>query len=48
MSRFEAVKYPNDNGATHIHAHSSSDHDSTRRLEEADLINAHDPPCNKQ
>ena len=36
------------NGATHIHAHSSSDHDWTRRLEEADLINAHDPPCNKQ
>ncbi len=33
-------------GATHIHAHKSSDSDDIRRAEEADLIARWEPPCN--
>ncbi len=36
------------NGATHIHAHTSSNSEDVRRSEEEDLIKKWDPPCNKQ
>jgi hypothetical protein len=35
------------NGATHIHAHTSSDSEQVRRAEETDLIDKWDPVCNK-
>ena len=35
------------NGATHIHAHTSSDSERDRRAEENDLIDKWDPVCNK-
>ena len=35
-------------GATHIHAHATSDGAQTRRDEESDLIANYDPPCNDQ
>ena len=35
------------NGATHIHAHTSSDSEQVRRDEETDLIDKWDPVCNK-
>lgn len=34
------------NGATHIHAHEGSPHESVRKDEENDLIKRHNPPCN--
>ena len=36
------------NGATHIHAHTSSNSESTRKSEEADLIEQWKPVCNEQ
>ena len=34
------------NGATHIHAHESSSDASKRRVEEKDITDRWDPPCN--
>ena len=34
------------NGATHIHAHTSSADEDKRKAEEADLISRSDPVCN--
>lgn len=36
------------NGATHIHAHTSSDKESERKAEEKDLIQKWAPVCNDQ
>jgi len=36
------------NGATHIHAHLSSEDERVRKAEEADLIRRWQPPCNDQ
>jgi predicted GIY-YIG superfamily endonuclease len=36
------------NGATHIHAHTSSDSEATRKAEESDLISKWKPVCNEQ
>ena len=36
------------NGATHIHNHTSSNSESTRKVEEVDLIEKWRPPCNEQ
>ena len=36
----------NDNGATHIHVHKSSDDEKVRRDEESDLIDKWNPVCN--
>lgn len=34
------------NGATHVHAHTNNGGEEVRKAEEADLIKAHQPPCN--
>ena len=36
------------NGATHLHAHTSSDDVDIRRAEESDLIQKWDPVCNRE
>jgi hypothetical protein len=36
------------NGAMHIHAHTSSNSEDTRRSEESDLISKWNPACNEQ
>ena len=36
------------NGATHIHAHTNSNSETTRRAEESDLISRWKPVCNEQ
>jgi len=36
------------NAGTHVHAHLSSPDERVRRVEESDLIEKWDPPCNKQ
>ncbi len=33
-------------GGTHVHTHTSSDDDETRRVEEADIRDKWNPPCN--
>ena len=47
MENHEKEQCAIDNGATHIHAHESSDSEDERRKEEADLIEKWNPICNK-
>jgi hypothetical protein len=46
ISGHEVWPCANQNGATHIHAHTNQAGETAREAEEADLIAQHKPPCN--
>ena len=48
LSNHEKMPCVKRHGGTHVHVHTSSSDEQTRRAEESDLLAKWDPPCNKE
>ncbi len=48
LSNHEKMPCVKRHGGTHIHVHTSSEDEKTRKVEESDLLKRWDPPCNRE